>query len=142
MKYCIAGKNEIAIFGVELLLKSGISRDKIVACCNSNDTGINGWQPSFRNYCIRNNILVLHLEEIYNLVALVFISLEFDKIIKISKFRSRALFNIHFSLLPEYKGMYTSAMPILEGREYSGVTLHKLDEGIDTGDIIDQLDLS
>ena len=35
--------------------------------------------------------------------------------------------------------MYTSALPILHGEKYSGVTLHKIDDGIDTGDIIDQI---
>ena len=35
--------------------------------------------------------------------------------------------------------MYTSAMPIINGEQESGVTLHKSDNGIDTGDIIDQL---
>ncbi len=34
--------------------------------------------------------------------------------------------------------MYTSAIPILNGEEYSGVTLHRIDQGIDTGDIIAQ----
>ncbi len=35
--------------------------------------------------------------------------------------------------------MYTSAWPILNGEEKSGVTLHCIDSGIDTGDIIDQI---
>ena len=34
--------------------------------------------------------------------------------------------------------MYTSAWPIINGEDHSGVTLHKIDYGIDTGDIIDQ----
>ena len=35
--------------------------------------------------------------------------------------------------------MFTSSLPLLYGDEYSGVTLHKIDDGIDTGDIIDQI---
>lgn len=34
--------------------------------------------------------------------------------------------------------MYTSALPILHAEERSGVTLHKIDSGIDTGDILCQ----
>ena len=34
--------------------------------------------------------------------------------------------------------MYTSAHPLLNNEFYSGVTLHMIDDGIDTGDIIDQ----
>ena len=35
--------------------------------------------------------------------------------------------------------MYTSYWPIKNGEKKSGVTLHKIDSGIDTGDIISQL---
>jgi methionyl-tRNA formyltransferase len=35
--------------------------------------------------------------------------------------------------------MYTSAHPLLDGAEFSGVTLHKISRGIDTGDVIDQI---
>lgn len=45
---------------------------------------------------------------------------EFDRIIKIDKFKSDKLFNIHFSLLPEYKGMYPSVLPILHNNKCSG----------------------
>ena len=35
--------------------------------------------------------------------------------------------------------MYTSALPIINNELETGVTLHKIDSGIDTGDIIDQI---
>ena len=41
-------------------------------------------------------------------------------------------------MLPKYKGMYTSAHPLLNGDPESGVTIHKIDNGIDTGEIIFQ----
>ena len=34
--------------------------------------------------------------------------------------------------------MYTSCLPILNGETITGVTLHKIDSGIDTGYIIKQ----
>lgn len=34
--------------------------------------------------------------------------------------------------------MYTSAMVLLNGEEYTGVTFHRIDKGIDTGEIIAQ----
>jgi methionyl-tRNA formyltransferase len=43
-------------------------------------------------------------------------------------------------MLPKYKGMYTSAWPILNGEFTSGVTLHEIDHGIDTGAIVGQLE--
>ncbi|CAM2827837.1 formyltransferase family protein [Helicobacter burdigaliensis] len=86
----------------------------------------------------KNNIKIINLEEAYNIENLLFISLEFDRIIKPSNFLTSRLFNIHFSLLPKYKGVYTSIMPILFGEAKSGVSLHRIDEGIDTGAIIAQ----
>jgi len=136
---CIAGKNEIAVYGVKLLLEKGISRDEIVAVINKNDKGIHGWQPSFRKFCCDQKIRIIDLSDLYDLDNLVLISLEYDQIIRTQKFRSKRLYNIHFSLLPAYKGMFTSIMPILNGEQYSGVTLHKIDDGIDTGEIIDQM---
>jgi len=79
------------------------------------------------------------LDEAYDLDDVVFLSLEFDKIVRPKKFKTDRLFNIHFSLLPKYKGMYTSVFPIINRDDTSGVTLHCIDSGIDTGDIIDQM---
>ena len=81
----------------------------------------------------------VEISELYNLDNLIFITLEFDSLIKIDKFKTKDLFNIHFSLLPKYKGMYTSCIPLINGEISSGVTLHKIDNGIDTGAIIDQI---
>jgi methionyl-tRNA formyltransferase len=137
---CIAGKNKIAIFGVKLLLDLGVKKEDIVALTNKNDDGIDGWQPSFKRFCLKKKIEIVELKQLYGIKDLIFISLEYDRIIKTNLFKSKYLFNIHFSLLPAYKGMFTSVLPILNGEKTSGVTLHKIDDGIDTGDIIDQIE--
>jgi methionyl-tRNA formyltransferase len=65
--------------------------------------------------------------------------LEFDEIIKSDRFKSKKLYNIHFSLLPKFNGMYTFAWPILSSENCTGVSLHEVDAGIDTGDIVAQV---
>lgn len=45
-------------------------------------------------------------------------------------------FNLHFSLLPAYRGADPVRWAILNGEKYSGVTVFKIDEGIDTGPIL------
>ncbi len=72
---------------------------------------------------------------------MIFLSLEFDKLIKTSLFASKILLNMHFSLLPAYKGCFTSIWPLYFGEERTGVTLHYIDDGIDTGDILDQREI-
>lgn len=46
--------------------------------------------------------------------------------------------NLHASLLPKYRGANVIAAPILNGDEYSGVTVMKMEAGLDTGPIIKQ----
>ena len=44
--------------------------------------------------------------------------------------------NLHLAPLPEYRGRYSATHAILNREEFYGVTLHYVDEGIDTGPII------
>lgn len=148
---CIAGKNNIAVDILQFLLtEKKISPHQIVITCNKTEDGVNKWQRSLRYFaskhavidsedalvCRDGGVREVALEEIYPVKKLIFLSLEYDKIIKPNLFISKELYNIHFSLLPKYKGMYTSVMPLLNNEQRSGVTFHKIDEGIDTGNII------
>lgn len=135
---CIAGKNEIAVNGLAYVL-AHYPDHQIVCLPNATDAGSDTWQPSLRRFCRQNDIREVRLCDLYDVEDLVFVSLEYAEIIDPARFSSNALFNIHFSLLPKYKGMYTSALPLLNGEIESGVTLHRIERGIDTGDIIAQL---
>lgn len=137
MFVCVAGKNNIAIEVTEYLRSLNYDLE-IGIVCNKNEKDYNSWQRSFRLYARNNNIKEYMLEDIYNKEDVLFLSMEFDRIIRPEKFKNARLFNIHFSLLPAYKGMYTSALPILNGEKEVGVTFHKIDSGIDTGEIISQ----
>jgi methionyl-tRNA formyltransferase len=48
----------------------------------------------------------------------------------------KGAFNIHGGILPEYRGGHVMNWAILNGERESGATLHHLDAGIDTGDIV------
>ncbi|MGN0709853.1 MAG: methionyl-tRNA formyltransferase [Anaerovoracaceae bacterium] len=45
-------------------------------------------------------------------------------------------FNVHASLLPKLRGASPMQGAILEGLEYTGVTIMKMSEGLDTGDMV------
>ena len=45
--------------------------------------------------------------------------------------------NVHASLLPKYRGAAPIQWAVIDGEEKSGVCTMKMDEGLDTGDIID-----
>lgn len=133
---CVAGKNSIAV-DILLYLKEKYSYN-LAIICNKTETGENTFQKSLRWFAKKNGIKEYELEEVYDIKGLLFLSLEFDRLVEPSKFADARLYNIHFSDLPKYKGMYTSVHPILNGEKFAGVTLHEIDRGIDTGDIIAQ----
>jgi len=58
-----------------------------------------------------------------------------SSILTIPKF---SCINIHPSLLPEYRGPIPTAWAIERGEKYFGISIHLMDEGIDTGDILVQ----
>jgi UDP-4-amino-4-deoxy-L-arabinose formyltransferase/UDP-glucuronic acid dehydrogenase (UDP-4-keto-hexauronic acid decarboxylating) len=47
--------------------------------------------------------------------------------------------NLHFAPLPRYRGSYPGAWAIINGESQHGVTLHYMDPGVDSGDIIAQI---
>lgn len=138
MLVCIAGKNDIGVSVLEYLYTHCGGRYELCVICNKTEKGENGWQRSLRLRARQLGIRECTLSDIYEIENLIFLSMEFDQIVKTGYFKTKRLYNIHFSLLPAYKGMYTSAEPILNNEKFAGVTLHKIDDGIDTGDIIAQ----
>lgn len=47
--------------------------------------------------------------------------------------------NIHASLLPKYRGAAPIQWAVIEGEQYTGVTTMRMEDGIDTGDIIETI---
>jgi len=138
MYVCVAGKNQCSIDFVKFILKK-IKKKNVLILPNKSDNGVDTWQPSLKKFAKKNNLQITSLKKIYLITKIIFISIEFEKIIKPNKFLSKKLFNFHFSLLPKYRGCHTNFFQIYNGEKYSGVTLHKIDDGIDTGPIIDKI---
>ena len=138
MYICIAGKNECSIKAIRILIKKNIKKRNIYVLPNSSDNGQNSWQPSLKRFARKNKFKIVTIDKLYKISELVFFSIEYEKIIDVSKFKSKKLFNFHFSLLPKYRGCHTNFLQIYSGEKYSGVTLHKINNGIDAGDVIDQ----
>lgn len=135
-RLCLAGKNRIAVEALHVLLDTGLF--EIFVCPVQADTGQEAWQPSLRNAANAYGLPLVTLEDLYDETGIIFLSAEFDVIIRTRKFRDALLLNIHFSLLPAYKGCFTSIWPLYFDDKQTGVTLHYIDDGIDTGDILDQ----
>ena len=137
MNLILAGKSDLSVDVLKHLLS--LKNINIYVVLNKTEDFKNSFQKSLGFYSKLWNVDIISLEQSYELKNAVFLSLEYDKLIKPKLFKSNHLFNIHFSKLPEYKGQYTSSWPILNNEIESGVTLHLIDDGIDTGAIIDQI---
>lgn len=48
------------------------------------------------------------------------------------------IFNIHYSLLPKYRGLHSTVWAILNGEKEVGLTIHQMNEKIDAGSILHQ----
>ena len=111
MNICIAGKNSIAVDAVKYILEDNhISKDNLFVLPGPEDSGKDSWQPSLLKFATDNDLNVVKIESLYNIKDLKFFSLEYSQLIKLQLFESNHLVNIHFSLLPAYKGMYTATI--------------------------------
>lgn len=133
---CIAGKNQCAIDALDFLIKK--KKFNLFSLPNDSDTGKNNWQSSFKKFSKSKKIKIVKLSDLCKIKKLFLFSFEYEKIININNFVSKNLYNFHFSLLPKYRGCHTNFLQIFNGEKYSGVTMHKIDNGIDTGEIIYQ----
>lgn len=80
-------------------------------------------------------------EQLLNKVKLdLIISVNYIFILRenIFKFPTLGSINLHGSLLPKYRGRTPHVWAIINGEQVTGVTAHFIDEGCDTGDIIEQ----
>lgn len=82
---------------------------------------------NFRNYLIKNNI------------DLIIVGTWREKFEKATyDIPVIGAVNVHPSLLPKYRGPNPYLQTILNGEDFSGVTLHLIDENYDTGAILSQ----
>jgi methionyl-tRNA formyltransferase len=84
------------------------------------------------------------IEKVKNIKPDLLISSHFEKLIKkeLINIPSLGCLNLHPSLLPFYKGMSPQHWPIINGEKKTGITIHFIDESIDTGNIILQKEIN
>lgn len=137
----ICGKGRIATSALSHALHhvwaAGLSC-RVLASPNADDKGYDTWQQSLRRAAALLDVQVVPLADVQQEPGLVLVSLEYDRLVRVERFASSRLYNIHFSALPKYRGVYTSIFPLLHGERQSGVTLHYMDPGVDTGAVIAQ----
>ena len=141
-KLLICGKSFIACAALEYLVDLFSITPyhfEIIAHPNGTDSGIDTWEPSLKKRACDLKLRIINsFSEIRLQEKDLVISLEYDKIIKMSELDGAQAYNIHFSNLPKYRGSLTSIWPIRNLDSQGGVTLHVIAPGVDDGPIVDQ----
>ncbi len=93
--------------------------------------GIPVWQPKTLRDGSADEILSLLAPELIVVVA-------YGRILPLSVLQlpKYGCINLHVSLLPKYRGSAPVQWSVLNGDKETGVTIMQLDEGVDTGDIL------
>ena len=78
------------------------------------------------------------VETLKNLNADIMVTAAYGQILsqEIIDICPHGIINVHGSLLPKYRGASPIQQAIIDGQEYTGVTIMQTEAGIDTGDII------
>ena len=107
--------------------------------------------PAVKEYAIEKNIPYIQVDkfndeiaqQIKNFNADVGVVVSFGKIIpeKVFTLPKYGCFNIHFSLLPKYRGASPVQQALIDGCTKTGVTAFYIEKGLDTGNILVQKEL-
>jgi len=105
----------------------------------------NSWWPSVTNLCIQADIPLLEYETTSQLDQVMrqadwVLLLSWKHIIpqELICLPRRGILNLHYSLLPSYRGVYPVNWALINGEEKTGFTYHFVNEKIDDGAIFIQ----
>lgn len=90
---------------------------------------------NLKQRALKDGIKILNFEE---LVDEIIICAGYKKIISKAFLEKNNIINIHYSLLPKYRGYHSTVWGILNNEKFLGATVHLMNENIDDGDIIFQ----
>lgn len=147
-KIIVFGYDELLLASLDFFSKKNIKISAVVFPSNRNDWRIDkirqmvrkkGYrileQPSRKNISqLINKLTQIKPDIIYVWSYPMILPKE---IINIPKF---GCINAHMGLLPEYRGVNGVRWALLNNEAKTGVTIHFMDEGVDTGDIISKVE--
>jgi len=109
-----------------------VSGNRLVNFCDNRDI------PVIRTQSVRTDEFLSHF---VGMDVDLIVSAHFQRLLPASLFNRAKLgaLNLHPSLLPRYRGMSPQHWPIILGDTETGVTVHRIDEGVDTGRILRQI---
>lgn len=152
MKIVFFGTPEFAVASLDALVKSGVDVAAVVTMPDK--TGGRGnkvIESDVKKYAVANGLPLLQPEKLRDprfIAALreidadLFVVIAFRMMPEVVWSMPRyGTFNLHGSLLPKFRGAAPINHAIINGEEVTGVTTFFLNKDIDTGDIIDRVEI-
>ena len=149
MKIVFWGTPEYSLRSLELINNSNHELVGVITQPDKKRSRGNKLIPSpVKQYAIKNNIPVISPNQIKDnvdfsnqlkeLMPDIFIVIAYGKILskEILNIPKYGCWNAHASLLPRWRGAAPIQRALLSGDKYTGVGIMKMDEGLDTGDIL------
>ncbi|MFI5250978.1 MAG: methionyl-tRNA formyltransferase [Bacteroidota bacterium] len=144
----VMGKNNIAVECLTYLLTRH-DTEIVLVISHPDDSGEDGWQRSLTKAAKDSRLPLYQPTKVNSAESITYIksfqpefifSFQYAQIIKreFIDIPTRGCVNLHFGPLPRYRGVSTIAWAMINCEKETGVTLHYMDPGIDTGDIITQ----
>jgi methionyl-tRNA formyltransferase len=149
LRVVFMGTPDFSVGIMEKMLEQGI---QLVGCVTVADKpagrGQQLHESPVKRYAVENSIPVLQplklkdeafLAELRALTADVFVVVAFRMLpVEVWKMPRFGTFNLHASLLPDYRGAAPINWTIINGDQQTGVSTFFIDEAIDTGNVIAQ----
>ena len=149
MKIVFWGTPEYSLRSLEVINNSNHELVGVITQPDKKRSRGNKLIPSpVKQYAIKNNIPVISPNQIKNnedfsnqlkeLIPDIFIVIAYGKILskEILNIPKYGCWNAHASLLPKWRGAAPIQRALLSGDKYTGVGIMKMEEGLDTGDIL------
>lgn len=149
MRVVFMGNHNMGVVCLQRLIDIGEDVVCVVAHPDNYDPHENVWYDSVKELALKHRI-VAHQPQDVNAPEFVDVLKRFEPdVIVVVSFRQilkksvitvpkLGVVNVHPSLLPKYRGRANIAWAIINGETKTGVTVHYIDEKIDTGPIIVQ----
>lgn len=146
-KVVVFGNQQITIDCINLLKQNqSVDLLAVIGCEKPRDKDFG--YPSLKQYCEKEKILFFHpnkldvafLKLLKDLKPDICFSIYYRKIFPASYIQvpPMGFINIHSGVLPQYRGSIPTFWALYNNEKEVGITLHFIDGGIDTGDIIAQ----
>lgn len=149
MKIVFMGTPDFAVPSLEILVENGYDVVGVVTVPDKpSGRGLKVSQSAVKQYALSKDLKVLQpeklkdadfLTELDSLGADLFVVVAFRILPEVVwSMPPKGTFNLHGSLLPDYRGAGPINWAVLNGEAETGVTTFFLKQKVDTGDIIDQ----